>query len=290
MVFSGSHKLQILYVVLFLVTYLLALTSNLLLITVIILDHHLHSPMYYFLKHLSLLDLCSSLSLFHSPFQTPYWTMAIPFFKWPSSQWCFKTGMLPSVGCCSTIMDSGSCRCAVMVVCVSGGLSGLMQTAFNFWNPHCEEGIIHQFFCDVPQMLKLACSYAFIKEIAGSTSTSYTAFVCLICIAFSYVQIFSVVLRMPSTDDQTKIFSISLCHLFIITPFPLCCRLCLRSLSDSPSAVNLTFSILYTVIPPALNLVIYSLRNKAMKAALKKVLSREGFSQRMTYLKVMFIL
>ncbi|XP_008830639.2 olfactory receptor 14J1-like [Nannospalax galili] len=280
MAFSDECKLQILHVVLFLLTYLLALTGNLLIIIVITLDHRLYSPMYYFLKHLSLLDLCfisatvpqsianfildiGFISLGQCVLQVFF------FIALASSEVAILTVMSYDryVAICrpllyETIMEQRACRYAVLAVWVAGGLSGLMHTAVNFSIPLCGDRIIHQFFCDIPQMLKLACSHTFINEIAVAAFTASTAFVCLIFIVFSYVKI-SAVLRMPSADGRTKVFSTCLPHLFVVTFFLSTTSFeFLRPPSDSPSAVDPMFSIFYSVIPPTLNPVIYSLRNK----------------------------
>nr|XP_004671982.2 olfactory receptor 14J1 [Jaculus jaculus] len=305
--FSDDRKLQILHAMLFLVIYLLALTGNMLIITIITLDNRLHSPMYYFLKHLSLLDLCFisvtvpqsiANSLMGSGFISLGQCILQVFFfiALASSEVAILTVMSYDryVAICQplqyeTIMDPSACRCAVMAVWIAGGLSGLIHTAVNFSIPLCGERIIHQFFCDIPQMLKLACSYEFINEIAVAAFTTSTAFICLISIIFSYSQIFSAVLRIPSSDGRAKVFSTCLPHLFVVTFFLSAAGFeFLRPPSDSPSAMDLMFSIFYTVIPPTLNPVIYSLRNEAMKAALRKVLSKEELSKRTMYLKSLF--
>ncbi|XP_010972409.2 olfactory receptor 14J1 [Camelus bactrianus] len=305
--FSEERKLQILHALLFLVTYLLALTGNLLIITITTLDHCLHSPMYYFLKHLSLLDLCFisitvPQSIANSLMDNGYISLGqcilqvFFFIALASSEVAILTVMSYDryVAICQplqyeTIMDPRACRRAVIAVWVAGGLSGLLHTAVNFSIPLCGERVIHQFFCDVPQMLKLACSYDFINEIAVAAFTTSTAFICLISIVLSYIRIFSAVLRIPSTEGRTKVFSTCIPHLFVVTFFLSAAGFeFLRPPSDSQSAMDLTFSVFYTVIPPTLNPVIYSLRNEAMKAALRKVLSKEEFAQRKMYLKAIF--
>ncbi|KAF7487205.1 Hypothetical predicted protein [Marmota monax] len=305
--FSDDHKLQVLHALLFLVIYLLALTGNLLIITIITLDHRLHSPMYYFLKHLSFLDLCFisvtvPQSIANSLMDSGYISLGqcilqvFFFIALASSEVAILTVMSYDryVAICQplqyeTIMNPSVCRRAVIAVWMAGALSGLMHTTVNFSIPLCGERVIHQFFCDVPQMLKLACSYEFMNEIAVAAFTSSTAFICLISIVLSYIRIFSMVLRIPSAEGRTKVFSTCLPHLFVVTFFLSAAGFeFLRPPSDSPSAVDLMFSIFYTVIPPTLNPVIYSLRNEAMKAVLKKVLSKDEFSQRKMYFKAMF--
>ncbi|XP_012599127.1 olfactory receptor 14J1 [Microcebus murinus] len=305
--FSDERSVQILHVLLFSVIYLLALAGNLLIITIITLDLRLHSPMYYFLKHLSLLDLCFisvtvPQSIANSLLDNGYISLAqcvlqvFFFISLASSEVAMLTVM--SYDRCAAvcqplqyeaIMDPNACRRAVIAAWIAGGLSGLMHTTVNFSIPLCGERVIHQFFCDVPQMLKLACSKEFINEIVVAAFTTLTAFVCLISIVLSYIRIFSTVLRIPSAEGRTKVFSTCLPHLFVVTLFLSAAGFeFLRPPSDSPSAMDLMFSIVYTVIPPTLNPVMYSLRNEAMKSALRKVLSKEEFAQRKIYLKAMF--
>ncbi|XP_075396786.1 olfactory receptor 14J1-like [Tenrec ecaudatus] len=305
--FSDDPKFQIIHAVLFLGIYLLALSGNLLIISIITLDHHLHSPMYYFLKYLSFLDLCFisvtvPQSITNSLTNNGYISLGQCIFQvfffiaLASSEVAILTVMSYDryVAICQplhyeVIMNPSACRRAVVAVWVAGGISGLLHTAINFSMPLCGDRVIHQFFCDIPQMLKLSCSYNFISEIAIAAFTTSTAFVCLISIVFSYTCIFSTVLKIPSAEGRSKVFSTCLPHMFVVTFFLSAAGFeFLRPPSDFPSTMDLLFSIFYTVIPPTLNPIIYSLRNEAMKTALRKVLSKEGFAQRTIYLKAIF--
>ncbi|XP_004417512.1 PREDICTED: olfactory receptor 14J1 [Odobenus rosmarus divergens] len=305
--FSDNRELQILLALLFLVTYLLALTGNLLIISVTSLDHCLQSPMYYFLKHLSLLDLCFisvtvPQSITNSLMNNGYISrgqcilQVFFFIALASSGVAILTVMSYDryVAICrplqyETIMNNYACRHAVTAVWLAGGLSGLMHTAVNFSIPLCGERLSHQFFCDIPQVLKLACPHEFINEIAVAAFTTSAAFICLVSTVVSYVHIFSTVLRIPSAKGRTKVFTTCLPHLFVVTFFLSTAGFeFLRPPSNSQSAMDLMFSIFYMVILPTLNPAIDSLRNEAMKAGLRKVLSKGEFAQRKMYLKAIF--
>ncbi|XP_025741676.1 LOW QUALITY PROTEIN: olfactory receptor 14J1-like [Callorhinus ursinus] len=305
--FSDNRELQILLALLFMVTYLLALTGNLLIISVTSLDHCLQSPMYYFLKHLSLLDLCFiSVTVPHSIrnslmnngyISCGQCILQVFFFiALASSEVAILTVMSYDryVAICQplqyeTIMNNHACRHAVTAVWLAKGLSGLMHTAVNFSIPLCGERLSHQFFYDIPQMLKLACSHEFINEIAVAAFTTSAAFICLVSIVVFYIHIFSTVLRIPSAEGRTKVFATCLPHLFVVTFFLSTSGFeFLHPPSNSQSAMDLMFSIFYMVIPPTLDPAIDSLWNEAMQAALRKVLSKGEFAQRKMYLKAIF--
>ncbi|KAM4816440.1 olfactory receptor 14J1-like [Urocitellus parryii] len=301
--FSDDRKLQILYALLFLVLYLVALTGNFIIITITTLDQHLQSPMYYFLKQLSLLDLSfisvtvpqaidNSLMDYN---YVSYGQCTLQVFFFTSLAWteiailtvmsydrytaiCFPLHY-------EVIMDPRNCQWAVIAVWVSGGISGILYTAATFSITFCKVKIIHHFFCDVPQLLKLSCSNDYLGVIGVAAFISVVALACFVSISLSYVHIFSTVLRIPSAEGRSKVFSTCLPHLFVVSFF-LSTGICayLKPTSDSPSAFDLMVSIFYTVIPPTLNPIIYSLRNEAMKGALRNLVLDREFTGKNTLL------
>uniref|UniRef100_A0A8C6GYV1 Olfactory receptor n=1 Tax=Mus spicilegus TaxID=10103 RepID=A0A8C6GYV1_MUSSI len=294
--FSDNHELQILQALLFLVTYLLDSAGNFIIITITTIDKKLQSPMYYFLKHLSILDLSSlsvtvpqyvDSSLARSGYISYGQCMLQVFFftglAW--SEMAILTVMSYDryVAIClplhyEVIMSPRKCTWAVAAVWLSGGISGTLFTASTLSIRFCGDKIIHQFFCDIPQLLKLSCSNDYFGVLEVSTFMSVMAFACFVGIAFSYCQIFSTVLRMPSAEGRSKVFPTCLPHLFVVSFF-LSTGICayLKPTSDSPTALDLMLSIFYTVLPPTLNPVIYSLRNESLKRAVKKLLLSEEF-------------
>ncbi|XP_069879627.1 olfactory receptor 14J1-like [Dipodomys merriami] len=285
--FSENHKLQLLQACLFLVIYLLALTSNFIIITITTLDEHLQSPMYYFLKQLSLMDLSFisvtvPQSIHNSLTGNGYISYAQCMFQvffFTSLAWA-EVAILTVmsydryVAICfplhyELIMDARKCKSAVIAVWVSGGISGILYTAATCSITLCRTKVIHQFFCDVPQIAKLSCSNDYLAVIGVAAFMSLAASACFISIALSYIHIFSTVLRIPSAEGQSKVFSTCLPHLFVVSFF-LFTAMCayLKPTSDSATALDLVLSVCYTIIPPTLNPMIYSLRNEAMKGAL----------------------
>ncbi|XP_055988209.1 olfactory receptor 14J1-like [Sorex fumeus] len=292
--FSTKPQLEIFYASLFLVLYLLALFGNILIILSISMDQSLKkSPMYFFLKHLSMLDLC-------------YISVTVPRFicnsfrhsgnisLWECMAQCFtltlcaiaEMAMLTVmsydryVAIClplryDIIMNIRTCANGIAGVWISGTFSGVMHTAATFSIHFCGPRVIHQFFCDIPQLLKLSCSNDYLREVGVSVFFTLMSFGCIIFIGYSYMQIFSSVLRMPSAEGRSKAFSTCLPHLAVVLLFASTGFFeFLKPHSDNPTALDIVLTIFYTIVPPTFNPMIYSLRNKAMKAALRMVFKR----------------
>ncbi|XP_055988191.1 olfactory receptor 14J1-like [Sorex fumeus] len=289
--FSAKPELEIVYASLFLILYLLALTGNMLIITTTSLDDSLQSPMYFFLKHLSLLDLCYISvtvprliinSFMHSG-NISFWECVFQCFVFILCA-CAEMAMLTLmsydryVAIClplhyDVIMDVRTCVHGVAGVWVSGVISGAMHTAATFSIHFCGPRIIHQFFCDIPQILKLSCSNDYIYELSVSVFLGLVAFLCFTFIGFSYMHIFSSVLRMPSVEGRAKAFSTCLPHLAVVLLFLSTAAFeYFKSHSDSPTVSDILLTIMYTIVPPTFNPMIYSLRNKAIKSAVRRIL------------------
>ncbi|XP_054984734.1 olfactory receptor 14J1-like [Sorex araneus] len=291
--FSTKPELEIFYASLFLVLYLLALIGNVIIITTTSLDDSLQSPMYFFLKHLSLLDLCY-ISVIVPRFIYDSYTHSGNISLWECIVQCFAFVSCASAELCrltvmsydryvaiclplryEIIMDVRTCVHGVSGVWMGGVMSGAMHTAATFSIHFCGPHIIHQFFCDVPQLVKLSCNQEFIVEVSVALFLALLAFLCVIFIGFSYMHIFSSVLRISSAEGRAKAFSTCLPHLIVVLLFISTGTFeFLKPHSDSPTVSDILLTILYTVVPPIFNPVIYSLRNKAIKLAIKKVFQR----------------
>uniref|UniRef100_A0A8C6I4T3 Olfactory receptor n=1 Tax=Mus spicilegus TaxID=10103 RepID=A0A8C6I4T3_MUSSI len=288
--FSAAPELQTVCGLFFLVMYVAVIMSNLLLITLITLDLKLQTPMYFFLKNLSLLDIFfisvpipnffinsithnNSISILGCALQVFLMT------SFASGDVFVLTAMSYDryvAICCplhyETIMSSGNCVLMVGFSWAIGVLFGALYTAGTFSMPFCGSIVIPQFFCDVPSLLRISCSDILVVIYSSLGMGVCLGMSCFICIVISYFYIISTVLKIPTTKGQSKAFATCLPHLTVFSVFIVtACFVYLKPPSVVPSISDRLFSVLHTVLPPALNPVIYSLRNSDVKRALKRL-------------------
>ncbi|NXD03204.1 O14J1 protein, partial [Certhia familiaris] len=168
-----------------------------------------------------------------------------------------------------TLLGSRACAHMAAAAWASAFLSALLNTANTFSLPLCHGNAVGQFFCEIPQILKLSCSSSYLREIWLLLVAGTLSLCCFVFIIFSYVQIFRAVLRIPSEQGQRhKAFSTCLPHLTVVSLFLSTGIFAyLKPPSMSSPSLDLSLSVLYSVVPPALNPLIYSLRNQELKAA-----------------------
>ncbi|XP_006277193.2 olfactory receptor 14I1-like [Alligator mississippiensis] len=297
--FSDTRELQILHFVIFLATYLAALVGNLLVILVVATDHHLHRPMYYFLANLSILDLGSTSvivpksmanSLLNS--RTISYCGCIAqvflFFLFCAADLAFLTIMAYDryIAICKplhyeSIMNKKACIQMAAGAWVSCIFYSALHTGGTFSIPFCRSNIINQFFCEIPQLLKLSCSDAYLTELGILVFSMCLVSSCFVFIIVSYVQILPTVLRLPSEESRNKAFSTCLPHLIVVSLFVTTGIFAHMKLAlSSPTALDLFVAVLYSVVPPVINPIIYSIRNKELKASLWKLLHRRVFDNK----------
>ncbi|XP_072217240.1 olfactory receptor 14A16-like, partial [Excalfactoria chinensis] len=289
---ADTRQLQLLHFWLLLGIYLAALLGNGLISTAVACDRRLHTPMYFFLLNLALLDLgCISTTLPKAMANALWDTRAISYAGC-AAQLFFFSFFMPAeyslltimsydryVAICKplhygTLMDSRACATMAAAAWGAGVLNSLLHTASTFSLPLCQGNVVNQFFCEIPQILKLSCSESNFREVVFLIFSISLAFGCFVFIVVSYVQIFLAVLRMPSVEGQHKAFSMCLPHLavvslFITTGF----YAYLNPHSVSSPSMDLLVAVLYSVVPPAVNPIIYSMRNSEVKDALWKLLN-----------------
>ncbi|XP_067166488.1 olfactory receptor 14J1-like [Apteryx mantelli] len=288
--FADMRQLQLLHFWLFLGIYLAALLGNGLIITAVACDHRLHTPMYFFLLNLSLLDLGTisatvPKSMANSLSNTraiSYWGCAAQVFHFTlliTTEYSVLTVMAYDryVAICKplhygTIMSSRACVKMAAAAWASGFLNTLLHTAITFSIPLCQGNVVEQFFCEIPQILKLSCSDSYLREVGALVLTLCLVLGCFVFIVLSYVQIFTVVLRIPSEQGRHKAFSMCIPHLAVVSLFVITVMFAyLKPPSLSSPALDLVVTVLYSVVPPTVNPLIYSMRNKELKDALKKL-------------------
>ncbi|XP_067159198.1 olfactory receptor 14J1-like, partial [Apteryx mantelli] len=287
--FADTRELQLLHFSLFLGIYLAALLGNGLIITAIVCDHRLHTPMYFFLLNLSLLDLGTLSATVPKSMANSLWdTRAISysgcavqvflFALLLGGEYSLLTVMAYDrfVAICKplhygTLMGSRACVKMAAAVWASGFLHAVLHTANTFSIPLCQGNTVDQFFCEIPQILKLSCSDSYLREIGLLVVSSCLASGCFIFIVLSYVQIFTAVLRIPSEQGRRKAFSTCLPHLAVFSLFVSTDLFAyLKPPSLSSPALDVVVAVLYSVVPPTVNPLIYSMRNKELKDAVRK--------------------
>ncbi|XP_066840428.1 olfactory receptor 14C36-like [Anser cygnoides] len=297
--FADTRELQLLHFALFLGIYLAALLGNGLILTAVACDHRLHTPMCFFLLNLALLDVgCISTTLPKAMANSLWDTRAISyagcvaqvflFVFLISAEYFLLTVMAYDryVAICKPLHYGsllGSRACAQMAAAAwgSGVLHALLLTANTFSLPFCQGNAVEQFFCEIPQILKLSCSDSYLREVGLLTFSGFVFWGCFVFILFSYLQIFRAVLRMPSEQGQHKAFSTCLPHLVVVSVFISTAAFAgFKSPSISSPSLDLVITVLYSVMPPAVNPLIYSMRNQELKNAIWNVLLQIFFSNR----------
>nr|XP_013056994.2 olfactory receptor 14C36-like [Anser cygnoides] len=171
----------------------------------------------------------------------------------------------------------GSRACAKMAAAAwgSGFLNAVLHTANTFYLPLCQGNAVDQFFCEIPQILKLSCPDAYLREAGALVFSISLAFGCFVFIVLSYVQIFRAMLRMPSEQGRHKAFSTCLPHLAVVFLSASTAMFAyLKPPSISSLSLDLMVAFLYSVVPPAVNPLIYSMRKQELTDALWKLISR----------------
>ncbi|XP_054148553.1 olfactory receptor 14J1-like [Melozone crissalis] len=289
---ADTRQLQLLHFCLLLSISMAALLGNGLIISAVACGHHLHTPMFFFLLNLALTDLgviCSTVpkAMHNSLWDTrniSYTGCAAQLFFFMffiSAELSILTVMCYDryVSICKplhygTLLCSRACAHMAAAAWASAFLNALLHTANTFSLPLCQGNALGQFFCEIPQILKLSCSKSYLREFGLLVVSTCLAFGCFVFIVFSYVQIFRALLRIPSKQGRHKAFSTCLPHLAVVSLFLSTIIFAhLKPPSMSSPSLDLALSVLYSVVPPALNPLIYSLRNQDLKAAVWRLMT-----------------
>uniref|UniRef100_A0A2K5UP59 Olfactory receptor n=1 Tax=Macaca fascicularis TaxID=9541 RepID=A0A2K5UP59_MACFA len=292
--FTDHPELQALLFVTFLGIYLTTLAWNLALIFLIRGDTHLHTPMYFFLSNLSFIDICYSSAVAPKMLTDFFWEQKTISFVGCAAQFFFFVGM--GLSECllltamaydryaaisrpllyPTIMTQGLCTRTVAGAYVGGFLSSLIQASSIFRLHFCGPNIINHFFCDLPPVLALSCSDTFLSQVVNFLVVVTVGGTSFFQLLISYGYIVSAVLKIPSAEGRWKAFNTCASHLMVVTLlFGTALFMYLRPSSTYSLGRDKVVSVFYSLVIPMLNPLIYSLRNKEIKDALRKVLERK---------------
>ncbi|KAM5187387.1 olfactory receptor 7C2-like [Callospermophilus lateralis] len=291
--FTDDPDLQSLLFGLLLAMYLVTVLGNLLIILATISDSHLHTPMYFFLSNLSLADIGFTSTTIPKALRNIHThSKGITFVGCISQVYFFvlfgcQDNLLLTVmaydrflAICHplhyvVIMKSQLCLLMALGSWLVSVLGSLPETLTVLRLSFCTKLKIPHFFCDLPEVLKLACSDTLINNIVVYTVTIVLGVFPLSGILLSYSQIFSSILRISSAEGKYKAFSTCGSHLLVVSLFyGTGLGVYLSSAAAPSSRMSLMASVLYTMLTPMLNPFIYSLRNRDIKVALGRVLSK----------------
>ncbi|XP_037360101.1 olfactory receptor 7D4-like [Talpa occidentalis] len=291
--FSDDPALQPLLFGLFLSMYLVTVLGNLLIILAIVTDPHLHTPMYFFLSNLSFVDICFTTTIIPKILvniqaqskdisYTGCLTQMYFFLLFAGLDNFLLTVMAYDrfVAICHplhylVIMNPRLCGLLVLVCwCIILWIS-MFHVLLVMRLTFCIGTEIPNFFCDLAQILKVACSDTFINNICLYVATALLGMFPFTGILFSYSQIVASLIRMSSTGGKYKAFSTCGSHVCVVSLFyGTALGVYLSSAVTHTSQRSLIASVMYTAVTPMLNPFIYSLRNKDVKGALAGLLSR----------------
>ncbi|XP_062947513.1 olfactory receptor 4K3-like [Cynocephalus volans] len=293
-IFQGlcnSRELQTFFVLPFSILYSMTVVGNLLVVILIITDHHLHSPMYFLLANLSFIDFCLS-SVTTPKLTTDFLKdnktisfggcmsqiLCVHFFGGGEMVLLVTMAYDRYVAICkplhySSIMNTQKCIWLVLMSWITGFVHAMSQLAMILELPFCGPRVVDSFFCDIPLVIKLACMDTRTLGAVINADSGVLATTCFIILLFSYTYtLLTVCLR--SKDGASKALSTCTSHITVVVLFfgP-CIFIYLWPLSIT--WVDKFLAVFYTVITPLLNPAIYTLRNREIKSAMDKL--RENY-------------
>ncbi|XP_034352340.1 LOW QUALITY PROTEIN: olfactory receptor 5G29-like [Arvicanthis niloticus] len=289
------HQKIILFIMFFFV-YLVTLAGNVGMINLIWVDARLHTPMYFFLSQLAFVDVCSSSCVAPKMLCDIFAEKkAISFMGCAAQMWFF--GLFVTTDCfllaamaydrytaiCkpllySLIMSKRVCVQFVIGPYLLAAINITTHTTLTFCLPFCGSNTINHFFCDVSPLLSLACADTWINKVVFFVLAGVIGIPSGLIIIVSYVCILVVILEIKTADGRQKAFSTCSSHLAAVSIlYGTLFFIYVRPNASSSPDINKVISLFYTVVIPMLNPFIYSLRNKEVKNALKRILERKYF-------------
>ncbi|XP_004476752.1 olfactory receptor 13A1-like [Dasypus novemcinctus] len=288
--FTEDPGLQAALFCFFFTLFVVALVGNGLIIMAIHCSPNLHTPMYFYLVNLAMLDMICTSTILPKVLQSLVADNTISysgclsqmfFFTWSlSSELLLFTAMAYDryLAICrplhyGTLMSGRVCLALAGFVWSTGALNGSLLTGLVLRLSFCGPNMIAHFFCEVPPVLLLSCSPTFINDIATLTADLFLSGMNFLLTMASYGFIITNILRIRSAEGKRRAFSTCSSHLIVVTMYySTVLYTYIRPVLGSAGLLDKVVAILYTILTPTLNPLIYTLRNKEFKASLKKLL------------------
>ncbi|XP_057575686.1 olfactory receptor 12-like [Hippopotamus amphibius kiboko] len=287
--FSADPEIQLLSAAALLLVYLAALLGNISIVATVTMDARLHMPMYFFLKHLSLVDTCLvsttlpralvATLLGSGQISLPACASQLFAFVCLGSTECFLITSMAYDRCLAVYrplaygaaMSPRTCASLVAVAWASGLLYSAFHTANTFSLPFCGPNVIDHFFCDIPPLMRLACADTGVHEAAGFAASG-CIISCFALTVLSYVRILATVVQIRSAAGRWKAFSTCSSHLATVLLFyGTGSSSYMQPTAHYSPRQGCLAAVFYSILTPTLNPLIYSLRNKDMKGSLQKL-------------------
>ncbi|XP_063145124.1 olfactory receptor 5AP2-like [Candoia aspera] len=295
--FMDHPELQIPLFIFFLVIYLITLVGNMGIIILTRIDARLHTPMYFFLRNLSIVDIGYSTAIGPKLLATFLVEHSTISFAGCTTQFFFFAIFVTTEGCllavmaydrftaiCNpllyfAVMSKKFCILLVIAAYACGFASSTVQTIFIFKMNFCgSKNIINHFFCDVPPLLQLSCSDTHIVHFVHFVLSMAIALTTSLTVLISYMAIVAAILKISSAQGRYKAFSTCASHLTTVTIFfGTIIFMYIRPGSNFSTDKDKIISVFYTLVISSLNPLIYSLRNREVKDAISRMLDKITF-------------
>ncbi|XP_016278355.2 olfactory receptor 5B12-like [Monodelphis domestica] len=285
-------ELQTPLFIMFTLIYLITIVGNLTIVALISLDTHLHTPMYFFLSNLSLVDFAYSSTVTPKVISGLLTGDKVISYNGCATQMLFvaafaatESFLLASMAydrhaaVCKPLHYTTTMTSTVCAYLASGShLFGFLYSSIlighTFSLFFCRSNVVHHFFCDLPPLLALSCSDVHIVELIIFISGPFTIFFPILVILASYLLIFITILKIRSAEGRQKAFSTCASHLTIVVIYyGTIIFMYFQPSSTHSKHIDKIVSVFYTIIIPMLNPLVYSLRNKEVKNAFRKVVT-----------------
>ncbi|XP_055976156.1 olfactory receptor 6C2-like [Sorex fumeus] len=290
---TDDPQLQVIIFIFLFLTYMLSITGNLTIISLVLLDSQLQTAMYFFLQNFSLLEISftsASIPRYLYSIATgdnfiTYNACACQVFftdLFGITEFFLLAAMSYDryVAICKplhyvTIMNSRVCRRLVLCCWVSGLFVIIPPLSLGLNLEFCDSNIIDHFICDASPLLKISCSNTWFMEQTVITCAVVTLIITLICIVLSYMYIIKTILRFPSIQQKKKAFSTCSSHMIVVSiTYGSCIFVYIKPSAKESVAINKGVMVLTTSIAPVLNPFIYTLRNKQVKESFNNSIKR----------------